>query len=178
MIKLLVAEQSGRDIKSVLYHEISAYAPAFTRNGVMHHGTKLDIVDLLMKGLEEGDPKNPPATSGVVVDGAVAAHMLSPARKMNISDYGDYVQHIQIPYVENWLRSNDRCDMVYDQYDDEKPSLKQAAWNKRGEGERKRVNLNAKIPKNWASFLRNNSNKNSFFQLLASEMALHHVSEV
>ena len=127
-MKLLVQEQGGRNIKPDLSHENSTLVPAFTRKGAMYHGTKADIIPLLMKGIEE--PRNPPETSGLVVDGAVIAHQLSPALKMNVSNFRDYIQQIQLPCVETFLANKVRTYWVYDVYNEDKPSTKQAAWAK------------------------------------------------
>ena len=169
-MKLLVLEQGGRNIKPDLSHENSTLVPAFTRKGAMYHGTKADIIPLLMKGIEE--PRNPPETSGLVVDGAVIAHQLSPARKMNVSNFRDYIQQIQLPCVETFLANKVRTYWVYDVYNEDKPSTKQAVWAKPGDGERKRVNLAAQIPTQWQPFLRCPSNNNAFFKLLSTAMAI------
>ena len=50
--------------------------------------------------------------------------------------------------------------------------LKDGLRKVRGDGERKRVRLSTKIPKNFQSFLRVNENKTELNQLIASEVVL------
>ena len=59
--------------------------------------------------------------------------------------------------------AHQRVGFVFDQYKAE--SLKSYTRQQRGEGVRRKVTPTGKLPKDWGSFLRNNSNKMELFTL-------------
>lgn len=66
------------------------------------------------------------------------------------------------------LCSAQRIDIVWDNYLE--GSLKAIARSRRGEGVRRRVLPDTRIPKNWSSFLSNETNKTELFAFLAEQM--------
>lgn len=97
-----------------------------------------------------------------VLDGPAVVHMLNPGLSKTFLNYADSVF---IPFVNRELATVSRLDVIWDRYDTD--SLKNEAREKRGTGQRTRVTSNTKIPKGWANFLRDNSNKEELFHFLA-----------
>ena len=178
IMQLLLAENSGRNIKPALCHENSTSPPSFTHNGQMHAGCKSDIIPCLVQRVPGLDQQIPFRTTAHIIDGPVIVHSLSPQKKANVSTFEDFAKLIFIPYILEILEHTKRLDLVFDDYLRDSPSLKQAARDRRGTGERCRVNLTAKIPKNWQSFLRSDENKKKLFTLLADVVDVTPVTEV
>lgn len=169
--QILLAAQSGRNIsESVFKHESSAYPPSLTRKGMMHHGTKSEILQCIVP---DAAGNGRPHTSAAVLDGPVLIQMLRPGNALTI---GDYCTDIFFPYVCKWLENNQRVDIIWDVYS--KTSLKSATRDQRGSGIRRRVTLTTKVPGNWAAFLRVDLNKQELFMELSkciSQMILPQV---
>ena len=102
----------------------------------------------------ETQKTTPTAPKGIVVDASFLNQYLKPGHCTTI---GEYIHQVVVSYVRGQLSNYDRVDLVFDEYFD--MSLKLDVRSIRGQGEKKRVRLTTKMPRNWASFLRNNDNK-------------------
>ena len=146
--------QAGRAITSDFFsHENSIFPPALTKNGLMYHGTKHEILDCITP---DGQNVSRPQTTAAIIEGSVMVQLNRPKNYLNFLEYCD---NIIIPYISTYLRNHNRVDVVYYIY--KKYSLKPATRDKRGTGIRRPVNLTTKIPNNWASFLRVDMTKKS-----------------
>lgn len=74
-----------------------------------------------------------------------------------------------IPYLEHQFQSTSRLVIVWDRY--VSGSLKESTREKRGDGIRRRVSSQAKLPGNWMDFLRVSQNKEELFSFLTSKVA-------
>ena len=74
-----------------------------------------------------------------------------------------------MPYLRDLLKDSSRLDIVNDVYHQD--SLKSHVRGLRGDGVRlKKVQSSSKLPKDWNSFLRNDSNKTSLLEFLSEEV--------
>ena len=80
--------------------------------------------------------------------------------------FKDYAANKFIPRISKLLSDVKRIDVVFDVYLED--SLKSTARLHRGQGSRKRVRDNYKVPSNWKSFLRHSENKTELFSFLAN----------
>ena len=71
-------------------------------------------------------------------------------------------------FLKALLQIYKRVDIVFDIYLPK--SLKDEVRKSRGDGEKRRVRLSTKMPRNYQSFLRVNDNKTELNQLVASEV--------
>ena len=153
--------QSGRNISKDLFsHESSDFPPSLTKDGRMYHGTKREILDCIVPNSSE---TGKPQTTAAVLDGPVVIQSLRPVNSITIQEYIDNVIY---PHLGNFLEVNDRVDVVFDVY--KKSSIKSATREERGKGIRRRVKLTTKVPRNWASFLRVDLNKEELFVEIAN----------
>ena len=105
-----------------------------------------------------------------IIDGAAIVNMRKPKLART---FGEYADNDMIPFFKSQLVDVVRLDVVWDQYVEH--SLKEEVRVGRGVGSRRRVLDNTVIPKNWASFLRNNTNKKELFCFLAEKLASQNV---
>ena len=82
--------------------------------------------------------------------------------------FEEYFNSIFAPYILRQLEDAKRIDIVWDVYKDD--SLKKAAREKRGSGQRRKVMLSTRIPSDWKRFLRVDDNKDELFKLLATKV--------
>ena len=73
-----------------------------------------------------------------------------------------------VPKVQTYSCTYTRTDIVFDVY--WSSSLKAETRSKRCIGAKRRVTDKGKIPQNWCSFLRDNSNKTELFNFLANKI--------
>ncbi|XP_051797479.1 uncharacterized protein LOC127531687 [Acanthochromis polyacanthus] len=163
--QLLLAVHSGCKIdERVFSHESSPHPPSLTRKGKMHHGNKSEILDCIVpRDLDN----HRPVTTAAVLDGDVLVQMLRPGSAVTI---GQYFTDVFAPYILSWFERNDCVDIVWDVCS--KTSLKSGIREQRGTDARRRVALSAKVPGNWASFLRVDLNKKELFMELAKSLTL------
>ena len=126
----------------------------------MRHGNKADLLKCLEPLAPR--PQTSPEVDAKILDGAALVHMLEPKDAATViktfQDYGDIVF---IPYLLKQLRVVRRVDVVWD-------CLKAHTRQCRGTGNALRVSERTRLPQNWKSFLRVDSNKAELFQFLAS----------
>ena len=132
----------------------------------MRHGNKAD----LMKCLEPLAPQ-PLISQEVdakIFDGAALVHILEPKNKDSVvvKTFKDYTDIVFLPYLIKELQVAKRVDVVWDSY--YVNSLKAHTRQCRGTGNPLHISEKTRIPKNWRSFLRVDSNKTELFQFHAS----------
>ena len=78
-----------------------------------------------------------------------------------------------IPYLEQQFQSTNRIDIVWDRY--VPGSLKETTREKRGNGVRRKVSSQAKLPGNLMDFLRVSQNKEELFSFLTSQVVKYEI---
>ena len=85
------------------------------------------------------------------------------------STFDEYADLVFLPYVLSQLQHSPRVDIVWDTYSAD--SLKESTREKRGQGVRRKVAGQTKLPSNWSQFLRDPANKTELFGFLSSKVA-------
>ena len=155
------------DLESFFEHENQPWPPSLAENNSMRHGNKSDLMGCLEALAPR--PTNSPEVDVKIIDGAALMHILDP-KKSNVAvkTFGDFSQILFVPYISRQLQSVVRLDVVWDVY---KPgSLKSATRERRGTGEALRVTPSTRLPSNWKTFLRVDSNKTGLFKHLAATL--------
>lgn len=168
---ILMASHAGREITEELFsHESSDNPPSLTQKGVMHHGSKSEILDCISVGdkIQQG-----PNTTANIIDGALMVHTFRPVRSATVEEY---INDVIITYLLRVLIKHQRVDIVWDIYI--LISLKAAARDKRGTGKPRQVKPSTKIPSNWAEFLRVDRNKQALFVEIARKLKAITLPEV
>ena len=106
-----------------------------------------------------------PCIDAIILDGAAIANFFKQA---NCKTFAAYAHDVFIKYVKSHLCSAQRIDIAWDNYLE--GSLKANTRSRRGEGVRRRVLPDTRIPKNWSSFLRNETNKTELFAFLGEQV--------
>ena len=105
----------------------------------------------------------PPQSNMVIIDGSAVVNALKPDAAMT---FKDYAANKFISRISRLLSYFKRIDVVFDLYSED--SLTGTARLHRGQGSRKRVRDNYKVPSNWKSFLCHSENKTELFSFLAN----------
>ncbi len=97
-------------------------------------------------------------------DGAALVHKLEPKKATTlVNTFKDYADIVYIPYLLKQLQLVRWIDVVWDSYAAD--SLKARIRQCRGTGSSLRVTEKTRIPKNWKSCLRVDSNKAELFSV-------------
>ena len=128
----------------------------------MHHGTKSDLVDLVVRN--EHKSKTYPDVTCVIIDGAALVRKVKPQM---FSTIGEYILAELKPKILWHYRYATRVDLVFDQY--KLSSIKTDTRIGRGSttGKRRKVSKSVKIPGNWSEFLSCSENKSELFPLIS-----------
>ena len=145
-------------------HENQVCPPSLSENGHLNTGTKAALLECL-KQLSE--PLNTdPKCESVTIDGMVMLNFFVPKRAIQTT-FEDYTQNSVIPYLEQSLKTAERLDVVNDTY--HKNSLKKHTRDRRGTGVRlHKIHNRTKLPRDWKSFLRNDTNKSELISYLSN----------
>ena len=162
--QLYVSVQTrDHDLQEFFEHEVQSYPPSLSDFGELYlPSAKSD----LLKCLEPlaSDHLHPPLSYDCqILDGAAVVHFL---RTTGNTTFGDYAENTFIPYIDQQLKHANRVDLVWDGYHPN--SLKAVTRQKRGEGVRRKVSEQVKLPRNWGNFLRDSKNKEELFSLLTT----------
>ena len=111
-------------------------------------------------------PNPPPFYDCKIFDGAAVVHALPST---TVSTFDSYAENVFIPFILNHLQSSKRVDIVWDIY--KANSIKDSTREKRGNGQRRKVTGETKIPPNRNAFLQDNTNKKELFALLTSRVS-------
>ena len=162
--------ESDRD--EFFTHEAGPFPQSLSENGKMHFpASKSDLLKCFPS--MEDTAIIPGEFDCIIIDGSAAAHYLPP--ESNQKDFSDYAKKRIVPYVEGLWAYCDRLDVVFDRYLPD--SLKSAVREKRGSGERYKVEGHVKLPRRWADFLHMSENKEELFHFLAKEIFKCRISE-
>ena len=71
-------------------------------------------------------------------------------------------------HILRYFNNHQRVDVVFDTYSSE--SIKSGTREKRGEGKRRKVNSETKVPGNWQDFLRVSQNKEELFKVISERL--------
>ncbi len=146
-------------------HENHAWPPSLAENNSMRHGNKADLLKCLEPLAPR--PETLPEVDVKVLDGAALVHKLEPKHAITVpKTFKDYADNVFLPYIFNQLQVVSRVDVVWDSYTAD--SLKAHVRQCRGIGNLLRVSEKTRIPQNWKTFLRVDSNKTELFKFLAS----------
>ena len=102
-----------------------------------------------------------PQTEGMLIDGSAFVYSHPPQN-------GTFAEYSEITFagkIAQLSQNHRRVAVVFDQY--KQDSLKAHTRKSRGTGKRCKVTLPGKVPNNWKTFMRNDSNKSELFSILA-----------
>ena len=147
-------------------HEVQSFPPALSEFGTLRvPSAKSDLLKCLQPN--SNCNTDPPAQIDCkVLDGAVIVHRLPT---VEASTFDQYAEKVFIPPLPQQLHQSKRVDVVWDTY--VRDSLKDATREKRGQGVRRKVAGQTKLPKNWMMFLRDPDNHSELFSFLTSKVA-------
>jgi hypothetical protein len=166
--QLYVALQSrDGDMREFFSHEVQSFPPAISEFGKLRlPNAKSDLLKCIQPDINRDNADPPTQFDCKVLDGAVIVHSLPT---IEASTFNDYAEKVFIPHIQCQLYQNKRVDIVWDTYVPD--SLKNATREKRGEGARRKVAGQTKLPKNWTMFLRDPQNKSELFSFLTTKVA-------
>lgn len=164
--QLFVSIQSREsDMKEFFSHEVESFPPSLSEFGNLRlPNAKSDLLKCLKNNESHPEPQH--QFDCKVLDGAVVVHCLPTA---GISTFDDYADKVFIPHLQQQIKSSHRVDVVWDTYNQD--SLKEATREKRGDGIRRKVSGQVKLPTNWIKFLRDPDNKTKLFSFLSDKVA-------
>lgn len=165
--QLYVALQNREgDMREFFSHEVQSFPPALSEFGNLRlPSAKSDLLKCLQPN-SYGHTDSPTQFDCKVLDGAVIVHCLPT---VEASTFDEYAEKVFIPHLQQQLHQSKRVDVVWDTYVPD--SLKDATREKRGQGVRRKVAGQTKLPKNWMMFLRDPDNKSELFSFLTSKVA-------
>ena len=151
------------NLEEFFAHENQAFPPFISKFGDLRLGVKSD----LMKCLDSltTNPSITPVVDAILIDGAALVNMLKPSGACKT--FSDYANQVYLPYIGKQLQGVQRLDIIWDRYIEN--SLKAQTRNKRGNGVRRRVQADVRLPANWGEFLKVDSNKTELFLYLAEQ---------
>jgi len=153
------------DLDEFFRHENHPYPPSISNGGILHFGTKADLLACFDAMCDSGCDQNASSLTvdTYVLDGAAIVQMLKPGSCRTFQDYRD---RLFVPYLLSLLKRCNRVDVVFDIYYAD--SLKVTTREKRGTtGYRIHVADNTELPANWQDFLCADQNKTELFHYLA-----------
>ena len=158
----VVMQQRDSDMTTFFSHENHPYPPSISDGGKLRFGKKSDLLNILAS-YTDADP--PDALDVKLLDGACVVHYLSTAGTATFDSYAD---DVFIPHILKQLENCNRIDIVWDTYMPQ--SIKESTREKRGKELWRRVEGKAKLPRNWADFLRDPANKEELFSYLTGKV--------
>ncbi|KAE8742548.1 hypothetical protein FOCC_FOCC011900 [Frankliniella occidentalis] len=153
------------DLDEFFKHENQPEPPALSFGGEPSSCTKSDLIDCLIAASDDATSNTCPTVEAKIMDGPAIVHLLG---SQGSKTFTEYLDSVITRFVHKELESVTRVDFVWDRY--EPKSLKNFTRQKRGDGVRTRVTLTTKVPKNWAQFLREASNKQELFNIIAAKV--------
>ena len=150
----------GGDTTEFFSHENVPNPPSLSKDGYLYHGTKSDLADELAAASPSSLSSEQPRSDAFVLDGPAVIHMIKPKNESTIDEYCEtFLSHIQ-----TYFYSCNRVDVIFYIY--LQSSLKDGVRETRGVAPSMIVRGTTKV-KNWSRFLKNGSNKQSFFEYIA-----------
>ena len=169
--QLYVANQArGGDTTEFFSHENVPIPPSISKDGHLYHGTKSDLLQELIDTTNLSTSNDIPEVDAVVIDGPAVAHMIVPKNDSIIDEYYE----VYLNHMKGYFNKCKRVDVIFDIY---VPfSLKQTTRETRGVAPSMIVRGSTKV-KHWTRFLKNDSNKESLFEYLATSAIQTYISE-
>ena len=132
------------DMREFFSHEVQSFPPALSEFGNLRlPSAKSDLLKCLQPN-SYGQTDSPTQFDCKVLDGAVIVHCLPT---VEASTFDEYTEKVFIPHLQQQLHQSKCVDVVWDTYVPD--SLKDATREKRGQGVRRKVAGQTKLPKNW-----------------------------
>ena len=144
-------------------YENQDYPPSISIFNELRSGNKADLLKYLEKTGDSPALSEPPQSDMVIIDGTAIVNALKPDAGMT---FKDYAANKFIPRISTLLSNVKRIDVIFDVYLED--SLKSTARLHHGQGSRKRVRDNHKVPSYLKSFLRHSENKTELFSFFAN----------
>ena len=127
--------------------ENETFPPSLSKDGMLHTGNKSDLLSSLDDIQDTSQDK--PSVGCIVIGGLAVVNILAP---VNCTTFKVYSKKVFLPFILQQFQSVcKRVDIVWDVYLEN--SLKKSARIRRGQGVRRRVLQDSKVPSNWNSFL-------------------------
>ena len=104
-----------------------------------------------------------PCVQAHIIEGSVMVHQVRPSEFAKT--FGSYANDVIIPHFSDALKDVERLDVVWDVY--KTNSLKKTTSEKRGIGNRRKVQPSVFLPTSWEKFLRVNENKTELYHYIA-----------
>ena len=162
--KLFISCQSREcDLQDFFQHENQPYPASLSDGGNLYSCQKSQLATILEDEatLAETEPK----IDAIIVDGSAFVNSMQPRIAKTFEEYATLEI---VPKIESYSSKYQRTDFVFDVY--KADSLKAETRSRRGYGARRRVTDKGKVPQNWQSFLRDNTNKTELFTFLADKI--------
>ena len=165
----IACQSRAGDMEKLFRHENHRWPPALAHNGNMRGSeNKSDILLKLEPLASKVDD-----VLGVemkAIDGSALTHSLDPKifKGEKLKDFAEYAEKLFLPIILQKLEGCQRCDIIFDVY--KADSLKHNTRVARGQGDRLKIDSNTRLPKDWPSFLRVDSNKTNLYSFLADKI--------
>ena len=162
--RLFIACQNrDGDLDNFFQYENEDYPPSISIFNELRSGNKVDLLKHLEKKADSPTLSEAPQSDMVIIYGAAIVNALKPDAGMT---FKDYAANKVIPRISSLLSNVKRIDVVFDAYLED--SLKSTARLHHGQGSRKRVRDNYKVPSNWKSFLHHSENETELISFLTN----------
>lgn len=122
------------------------------------------MIDVLEEKVQTSICKH--QTDSLIIDGSSLVYSLHPTE----TTFEGYANNVFANKIKQYAQKHQRVDVVFDQYQYDPASLKSYTREQRGVGVRRKVSPTGKLPKDWNTFLRNDTNKTELFSLLADRI--------
>jgi len=129
-------------------HQNQPYPPSLSEFGKLRFMKKSDLL-MCVKPANTEQPNPLSFYDCKIFDEAGVVHALPST---TVSTFDSYAENVFIIFILNHLQSSKRVDIVWDTY--KASSIKDSTREKRGNGQRRKVTGETKIPANWNAFLR------------------------
>ncbi len=151
--KLFISCQTREcDLHDFFQHENQPFPASLSDGGRLHACQKSQLASILEAKVAIPDIE--PTADAIIIDGSALINSMPPRISKT---FAEYVALEIIPKVERVAAKYKRLHLVFDVY--KSSSLKAETRMKRGKAARRRVTENGKLPLNWHSFLRDDTNK-------------------
>ena len=153
--RLFIACQNrDGDLDDFFCYENQEFPLSISQYNDLRSGNKADLLKYLENKAASPSQSDPPEFEFAIIDGAAIINALTPDANQTFKEYA--AQEF-IPRIAKLLSNVLRIDVVFDIYLEN--SQKNSARLHYGEGSRKQVKDNYKVPTNWKAFLRHSENK-------------------
>ena len=146
-------------------HENQPYPPSLSLNGRLRQCNKSDLLAILESLVDKTETEAQMANHVTVLDGSFVVQYLRP---IDCKTFGEYASKVFIPHVQKSLTQSKRLDIVWDIY--RELTIKAQTREKRGTGQRRKIESSSVVPKDWQSFLRNSDNKTELYAFLSNSV--------